>query len=218
MAYTVMVVDDHEIVRVGLASVLADAQEFELLALVGTAHDAIEALGQHRPNVLILDARLPDGSGLDIVPKIRELAPGTRILILTSYGEERAVIEAVAAGVDGFLVKTADSRALIEAVLALAQGRPILREQVADSLLRFVRREGSDQAPSHPPLLERLTPREMEVAALVANGFSNAEVGLRLGITEKTVRNHVSDVLSKFGMERRTQIMMALRDLDPESR
>ncbi len=206
MSTTVVIVDDHEVVRIGLSHVLDSALGFEVVAVAGSAAEGLEAVERCRPDVLVLDVRLPDRPGIAIVDDVRRLSPATRILVLTSYGEDRAVVEAVAAGVDGFLVKTTDSAALIDAVRALADGRPLLREQVADALVRYV--QGG--APGAREESEPLTQREREIAAAAAGGRSNREIAAMLGLSEKTVRNHVSEILSKLGLDRRSQIALAL--------
>jgi two-component system response regulator DevR len=204
----VVIVDDHEVVRVGLAAVLRDEPDIEVAAMVGTAAAAVEAAARHRPDVLVLDLRLPDLPGTAVVEEIRAVSPGTRILVLTSYGEDRAVLASVRAGVDGFLTKTTDSSALVEAVRALAAGRSLLRDQVADVLVRLVQTGGAEVRRAPPR--SGLTPREWEVAQAVAEGLSNREVADRLHLSEKTVKHHVSEVLNKLGLSRRSQIAGAL--------
>ena len=201
----VVIVDDHEVVRVGLASLLRDVPDFAVDAMSANAAEAIAAVSRHRPDVVILDIRLPDRSGLDIVPELRRIAPATKIVVLTSYGEDHAMVAAAATGVDAFLTKTVDSEGLCSAIRAVAQGRQVLRDQVADALLRYVRNGEGGMRPE--TLIQALTPREVEVAQAVALGLSNREVAERLGLAEKTVKNHVSDVLDKLGLSRRAQIV-----------
>jgi two-component system response regulator DevR len=209
VAVRVVIVDDHEIVRVGLAAVLEDTPDLSVVAMVGTAAEALEAVAEHQPDVVVLDLRLPDRSGIAILPELRQLSPGTRVLALTSYGEDRAVLASVRAGVDGFLTKTTDSEALVEAIRAVAQGKKHLKEQAAEALVRFV--QGGLAEPGPHRGQASLTPREREIAQLVAEGLSNREVALRLQLSEKTVKRHVSDILDKLGLERRGQIVHVLR-------
>ncbi len=201
----VVIVGDHEVVRVGLASLLRDTVDFAVDAMAGSAAEAIEAIDRHHPDVVILDIRLPDRSGLDIVPDLRRIAPATKIVVLTSYGEDHAMVAAAAIGVDAFLTKTVDSEKLCSAIRAVAQGRQVLRDQVADALLRYVRDGEGAMRPE--TLTHALTPREVEVAKAVALGLSNREVAERLALAEKTVKNHVSDILDKLGLSRRAQIV-----------
>ncbi|MHB1505560.1 MAG: response regulator [Sulfobacillus sp.] len=210
MSVSIVIVDDHAVVRVGLTTVLADRPDFQVKAAVGTAEEAVAAVALHHPDVLVLDLRLPDRPGTAIVPEVRRLSPVTRILVLTSYGEDRAVVEAVAAGVDGFLVKSADSARLITAIDDLMAGRPMLGEQVADALVRHLQTP-EDTSPT-VALADRLTKREMEVVMAVSRGLSNREIGDQLGLSEKTVKNHISDILSKLGFARRAQIVVLVHE------
>ncbi len=204
-----VIVDDHEVVRVGLASLLRDDPEFSVEAMAATAEDGLRAVRNAQPDIVVLDLRLPDRPGLEIVPEIRRSVPGSKIVVLTSYGEDQAMIAAVAAGVDAFLTKTVDSEALCSAIRNVAAGRQVLRDQVADALVRYVRQ--GDVASHSEADPDALTPREREVAEAVALGLSNREVAERLGLAEKTVKNHVSDILAKFRLSRRAQIVALFR-------
>lgn len=203
MAIRVVIVDDHGVVRVGLAALLRDCPDIEVVGMVGTAREAVESARLLHPDVMILDLRLPDQPGPTAVPEIREVSPNTRILILTSYGEDRAVLASVRAGVDGFLTKTVDSEALVEAVRNLATGRALLRDQVADALLRFVQKGGER---TEGVGLPSLTSREWQVARAVADGKSNREIAEALNLSEKTVKHYVSEILDKLELARRGQI------------
>ena len=207
MAIRVAVVDDHEVVRVGLAAVLSSTADIEVVDTVGTAREAVDSVRRHRPDVLVLDLRLPDQPGTAVVGPVREASPETRILVLTSYSEDRAVLVSVRAGVDGFLSKTVDSEAFIEAVRGLAQGKQVLRDEVADALLRIVRTNDSTVRTN----AAALSIREREVARAVAEGLSNREVAERLHASERTVKKHVSVILSKLALARRDQIGRVLR-------
>ncbi len=205
----IAIVDDHEVVRKGLGAVLADCPDFEVVAMAADAAGAVEAARTHKPDVLVLDLRLPDRPGTQAVPEIRAVSPKTRILVLTSFGQDRTVVAAVSAGIDGFLTKTADSRELIESIRTLAAGGTLLGAQVGEALVRYVR-SGEDPA-GGARVRESLTQREWDVAQAVAEGLSNREVAERLSLSEKTVKNHVSDVLDKLGLSRRSQIVLLLQ-------
>jgi two-component system response regulator DevR len=211
MAIRVVIVDDHGVVRVGLAALLRDCPDIEVAGMAGTAEEAVDCARRLKPDVMILDLRLPDRPGTTAVPEIREASPATRILILTSYGEDRAVLASVRAGVDGFLTKTADSEALVDAVRQLAAGRALLRDQVADALLRFVQKGGERPEGAGLPAL---TAREWQVARAVADGKSNREIAEALGLSEKTVKHYVSEILDKLELARRGQIGSVLRAQD----
>jgi two-component system response regulator DevR len=203
----ILIVDDHEVVRVGLASLIGDDPGFEVVASVGTAQEAEREAARLRPDIVVLDLRLPDRPGVDLVPRLKALAPGVRILALTSYGEDEAVIASVAAGVDAFLTKTAHSQALLDSLRRLGEGGSPLKEQVGDVLIRHLRQEYAGEGGRGV----NLTARELEVAALVSEGLSNREIAERLFLSEKTVRNTVTSVLGKLGLRRRGQIIVAFR-------
>jgi DNA-binding NarL/FixJ family response regulator len=210
MTIRVVIVDDHKVVRVGLASVLGSTDDIEVVETVGTARDAIESVRSHLPDVLVLDLRLPDQPGTAVIGPVRELSPRTRILVLTSYGEDQAVLASVRAGVDGFLTKTVDSEAFVDAVRGLAAGKQLLRDEVADALLHIV--QTMDPAMNSGARAQAaLTMREWDVARAVAEGLSNREVAERLHVSERTVKHHVSEILSKLDLARRGQIGRLLR-------
>lgn len=212
MAIRVAIVDDHEVVRVGLASLLEDDEDIRVVALASTASDAVAAVQRSRPDVLILDVRLPDGNGIDLVAGVKAASPSTRVLVLTSYTGDDTIAAAVVAGVDGFASKTTDAESLVRTVRDLADGRDVLQAQVSAALIRYLQ-EPPQAGP--PVLAEQLTARESQIAAFVTEGLSNREIGERVGISEKTVKNHVSNILSKMHAHRRSEIMryfLTLRD------
>lgn len=202
MAVRILIVDDHEVVRIGIASLMHDAKDLEVAAMAGTAAEALEAAALVRPDVVVLDLRLPDRPGTAIVGDLRILLPQVRIVVLTSYGQDRAVVAALAAGVDAFLTKTADSDALVDTIRAVRAGRSVIQAGSADTLRQYVRGTRARALPSPASL----TARETEVACAVAEGLSNREVGALLHLSEKTVKNHVSEILSKLGAVRRSQV------------
>lgn len=204
MPIRVLIVDDHEIVRVGLASLLADDDTIEVVGVVGTAADAVVAAHRERADVMVLDARLPDGNGIDLVPELRRASPGTRVLVLTSYTGDDTIARAVEVGVDGFVSKTTDAETLTATIHALAEGRDVLRAQVSAALIRYLQARPAADA---PVLGEELTAREAQIAAFVAEGLSNREIAQRVGISEKTVKNHVSSILNKMHVHRRAEII-----------
>ncbi|HKI56178.1 MAG TPA: response regulator transcription factor [Trueperaceae bacterium] len=212
MTIRVAIVDDHEVVRVGLASLLEDDADIRVVALAGSATDAIAAVRSSHPDVLVLDVRLPDGNGIDLVAGVKAVSPQTRVLVLTSYTGDDTIAQAVAAGVDGFASKTTDAGSLVRTIRELAAGRDVLQEQVSAALIRYLKSPPADQPPG---LAEQLTSRESQIAAFVTEGLSNREIGERMGISEKTVKNHVSNVLSKMHAHRRSEIIryfLTLRD------
>ena len=192
--------DDHEIVRRGLAELLTAAGGFEVVGEASTAAEALRRIPAARPAVALLDARLPDGSGIDVCRDIRSAHPEVRCLILTSYNDDDAVMSAVMAGASGYLLKEVRGANLVDAVRQVAGGRSLLDPSVTEHLLRRIR-EGEAQ----DPRAEALTGREREILDLIAEGLTNRQIGERLFLAEKTVKNYVSGLLAKLGMERRTQ-------------
>jgi len=196
----VFLVDDHEIVRRGIAQ-LVDAEPD--LSVVGEAGSFLEAgrrIDATLPDVAVLDVRLPDGNGIDLCRDVRSAHPEIACLILTAYDDDDALRSAVLAGASGYVLKDIRSRALIDAIRRVASGRTIqsaaVMRQAATTLHPDPRSE-----PSGP----ELSLRESQVLGLIAEGLTNREIGERLGLAEKTVKNYVSGLLAKLGMERRTQ-------------
>jgi two-component system response regulator DevR len=195
----VFLLDDHEVVRRGITDVL----EADGIAVVGEAATAAEALRRipaTSPDVAILDARLPDGSGIDVCREVRSTLPAVRCLILTSYDDADAVFAAVMGGASGYLLKQIRGTSLVDAVRQVAAGRSLLDPAVTERLLARLR-EGT----TTDPHLASLTDREREILSLIADGLTNRQISDRLFLAEKTVKNYVSGLLAKLGMQRRTQ-------------
>jgi len=196
----VFVLDDHELVRRGIADLLESADGLFLVGEAGTAAQALARIPAARPHVAVLDARLPDGSGIDVCREIRSMMPEVRCLILTSYDDNDAIFAAVMAGASGYLLKEIRGSNLVDAVRQVAAGKSLLDPSVTERLLTRLR-EGVPR----DERLESLTDREREILALIADGLTNRQIGERLFLAEKTVKNYVSGLLAKLGMERRTQ-------------
>jgi two-component system, NarL family, response regulator DevR len=196
----IFLLDDHEVVRRGIAELLNAVPGFEIVGEAGTAGQALPRVLASRPDVAILDARLPDGSGIDVCREIRSALPSTYCLILTSYDDEEAVLSAVLAGASGYVLKEVRTSGLVDAIQQAAQGRSLINPAVIAQVMDRVR-EGSPT----DNRLAALTTREREVLALIAEGLSNRQICARMFLAEKTVKNYVSSLLGKLGMERRTQ-------------
>ncbi|MGN6760668.1 MAG: response regulator [Leifsonia sp.] len=195
----VFLADDHEIVRRGLVA-LIDAQED--LEVVGEAANAAQARSRIlavRPDVAVLDVRLPDGSGIDVCRRIKQEEPGIRCLMLTAYDDEDALRAAIIAGADGYVIKDIRGSSLLDDIRAAARGKRLIDPRVASRVASQLRE------PSDDPRFASLGLRERQVLALIADGFTNRQIGERLGLAEKTVKNYVSSLLAKLGLERRTQ-------------
>ena len=199
----VFLVDDHEIVRQGVASLLTAAGGIEVVGEAGTVEQARSRIAATRPDVALLDVRLPDGSGIDLCRDILSRYPDMRCLILTAYDDDEALAAAVVAGASGYVLKNVRGSGLVDAVRAVAAGgsliRPALARQVVSALQARV--------PVNSPLAV-LNERERSVVALIAEGLTNRQIGLELSLAEKTVKNYVSSVLSKLGLQRRTQAVV----------
>jgi two-component system response regulator DevR len=196
----IFLLDDHEVVRRGIADLLASVEGFEIVGEAGTADEARNRVLAIRPDVAILDARLPDGSGIDVCRDIRSALPDTYCLILTSYDDEDAVLASVLAGASGYVLKEVRGSGLIDAIRQVAMGRSLIAPGIIDKVMTRVR-EGT----ASDNRLAALTEREREVLDLIAGGLTNRQIGERLFLAEKTVKNYVSSLLAKLGMQRRTQ-------------
>jgi two-component system, NarL family, response regulator DevR len=199
-AIRVFLLDDHEIVRRGIANLLTAEADIEIVGEAGTAAEALARIPAAQPDIAVLDARLPDGSGIDVCRDIRSSQPSIRCLILTSYDDNDAVFAAVMAGASGYLLKEVRGASLVDAIRQVAAGRSLLDPSVTERLLDKLRQPAEvDQR------LAALTEREREILDLIADGLTNRQIGERLFLAEKTVKNYVSGLLAKLGMQRRTQ-------------
>ncbi|MGN6606768.1 MAG: response regulator [Jatrophihabitans sp.] len=192
--------DDHEIVRRGLADLLNSEADLEVVAEASTCDEALRRMPAVLPDVAILDGRLPDGSGIEVCRQIREQHPEVRCLILTSYDDDDAIFDAVLAGASGYVLKQIRSSNLIEAVRQVAAGQSLLDPSVTARVLQRIR-DGKRE----DERLATLNAQERKILVLIAEGLTNRQIGERLFIAEKTVKNNVSSLLSKLGMQRRTQ-------------
>jgi two-component system response regulator DevR len=196
----VFLLDDHEVVRRGIGDLLRAEGDIEVAGEAATAAEALARIPAVRPDVAILDARLPDGSGIDVCRDIRSQLPEVRCLILTSYDDDDAIFAAVMAGAAGYLLKEIRGSSLVDAVRQIATGKSLLDPGVTERLLARIRTP--DPVDTR---LTSLTEREREILDLIADGLTNRQIGERLFLAEKTVKNYVSGLLAKLGMQRRTQ-------------
>ena len=197
----ILICDDHEVVREGLRTLLAGRADLEVVAEAGTSADAIEAAERARPDIVIMDVRLPDGSGVEACRAIREILPATRVIMLTSYPDDEALYASIVAGASGYLLKQTRAAALIEAIDAVSKGRALLDPAVTARVLERVRRGNSDEDPA----IASLTEQERRVLEQLATGKTNREIGAVLFLSEKTVKNYVSRILEKLGLHRRAE-------------
>lgn len=197
----VFLLDDHEVVRRGLKDLFDSEDGFEVVGESGSAKDAEARIPALRPDVAVLDGRLPDGSGVDVCRAIRSIDPSIRAIILTSYDDDEALFAAIMAGAAGYVLKQIVGNDLLDVVRKVADGQSLLDPAVTQRVLDRLRDGGA----SEPAELRQLTPQERRILELVAEGMTNRQIGEQLFLAEKTVKNYVTSILTKLGLERRTQ-------------
>ncbi|WP_007507100.1 response regulator [Pseudofrankia sp. EUN1h] len=197
---TVFILDDHEIVRNGLRRTLERHDDIEVVGEAGLVAEALRRIPALTPNVAILDGRLPDGSGIDVCREIRSQYPGVACLILTSFDDDDALFSAIMAGAAGYVLKEIRGTDLVGAIRTVASGQSLLSPSVTQRVLARLR-----EGPKQDPVLAELSPREREILGLVAEGLTNRQIGTRIHLSEKTVKNYVSSILDKLGLTSRTQ-------------
>jgi two-component system response regulator DevR len=213
-AIGLLLVDDHVVVRLGLRAIFDEVADIEVLGEAGSVADAIDAASRLRPRVVLMDMRLPDGTGVDACREILAENAGIRVLFLTSYSDEEAVFAAVFAGARGFLRKEIGSDSLLAAVRAVAAGQSILDPEItrgmAEKLKALSQLDVKDRAG------ETLSMQEKKVLSLVADGKTNKEIGADLGLSEKTVKNHLSNIFQKLQVTRRAHAAAIFRQQQPK--
>ena len=197
----VVIVDDSEVVRVGLRALLGGESTIQVVGEAPNVAAGIDTSLRARPDVVLLDIRLPDGTGFDACREILKRLPDTRVLILTSVADDSLVDEAIQAGAHGYLLKEVNAHGLIQAILDVAAGKSILDPAITARVMQLVKAS----TPAQRDLLAALSPQERRVLALIADGRTNKEVGNELGLAEKTVKNYLSNVFDKLHVSRRAQ-------------
>jgi two-component system, NarL family, response regulator DevR len=197
-----LVVDDHEVVRQGLVALLDRRPGFQVVAQAGSVEEAMSEARRHRPDLVIMDVRLPDGSGVEACRDIRAELPDTRVVMLTSFPDDEAVFSAIVAGAAGYLLKQIRARDLVAALEAVGRGESLLDPAVTTKVLARIRQIASGEVHDE---LAALTPQERKILMLVAEGKTNKEVAGEVFLSDKTVKNYVSSILSKLNLERRAQ-------------
>jgi DNA-binding NarL/FixJ family response regulator len=197
---TVFLLDDHEIVRRGVKDMLEAEGDITVIGEAGTASSALARIPALRPEVAVLDVRLPDGDGVTVCREIRSQMPEVACLMLTSFGDEDALLDAIMAGAAGYVLKQIRGSDLVGAVRTVATGQSMLDPRAATQLMARLR----GQTAKHDPLAG-LTPQEKRILELIGEGLTNRQIGERMFLAEKTVKNYISGLFAKLGMERRTQ-------------
>ena len=198
----IMLVDDHEVVRMGVGSAVDAAEDMTVVASLSDGATALAEAAVTAPDVVLLDVLMPGMDGIETCRRLREELPDTRVVMLTSNTDEEAVFAAIMAGATGYLLKNTSSRAIVEAVRAVSEGRSTLDPTVTAGVLERMRASDPN---SNIPGIKDLSEREHEVLVLVAEGLTNLEIAERLVLSPHTVRNHVSNILTKLGLRRRSE-------------
>jgi two-component system, NarL family, response regulator DevR len=209
----VHVVDDHEVVRRGLIDLLQQAGDIVVVGESGSAQEAIRRIPALKPDVAILDGRLPDGSGIDVCREVRSRYPEIKALILTSYDDENALFSAIMAGAAGYLLKQVGGNDLVETVRRVAAGESTLDPALTQQVFERIR-----VGPVEDPALAPLTPQEKRILGFIGAGMTNRQIAEEMFLAEKTIKNYVSAILAKLGLDRRTQAaVFAVKHLDSEA-
>lgn len=198
---TVIVVDDHEVVREGVRRSLQQADGVDLVGEASTFADGLQRILAHRPDVALVDVRLPDGNGIELIREVNSRRPETRCIIFTSAADDEAFFQSVVAGCAGYLVKDVAMEEVVSAIRAVAAGESLVRREVIDDLRRRAK-----TLPPLPDLFGHLSGQEQRILGMVTDGMTNREIAAELSLAEKTVRNYVSNILGKVGMKNRTQL------------
>ncbi len=207
MTLRVFLVDDHEIVRRGVADLL-DEPDLEIVGEAASVAEALVRVPAAAPDVAVLDVRLPDGTGVELCRELRSALPELRCLMLTSYADDEALFEAILAGASGFVLKQVLGTDLVTAVRTVGAGGSLLDPKTTSALLDRIRRERTESDP-----LAALTEQEHTVFELIGEGLTNREIGARMFLAEKTVKNYVSHLLAKLKLQRRTQAAVLAAEL-----
>lgn len=195
-----LLVDDSELVRTGLRTLLRTERAIQIVGEAADVSTAVSTAPRLRPDVVLMDIRLPDGTGFDACRQILQRLPDTRVLFLTSVVDDHLVDEAIRAGGHGYLLKEIDGRGLVKAILDVAAGKSILDPAVTARVMKLVKSAGSQGNP-----LDSLSPQERRVLALIAEGKTNKEVGVEMNLAEKTVKNYLANIFDKLHVTRRSQ-------------
>ncbi|MEO6712959.1 MAG: response regulator transcription factor [Mycobacteriales bacterium] len=208
-AIRVFLLDDHEVVRRGVADLLASEGDIEVVGEAGTAAEALARIPALSPDVAVLDVRLPDGNGIEVCREMLSSLPGLKCLMLTSFADDEALFDAIIAGASGYVLKQIKGNDLVDAVRRVAAGESLLDPSATARVLDRLR-----QGVASDPRLESLTEQERRILELIGEGLTNRAIGERMFLAEKTVKNYVSNLLAKMGMERRTQVAVYAAKLE----
>jgi DNA-binding NarL/FixJ family response regulator len=210
----ILIVDDHEVVREGLRALLNRKEGFAVVGEAGTVEQAISEAAKTEPDVIVMDVRLPDGSGIEACREIRQARPQTKVIMLTSYADEDAVFASILAGAAGYLLKQTRGNALADAITSVTRGESLLDPAVTQKVLERVRTAG--QRNEDDPL-SALTEQEHKILLLIAEGKTNKEIADEVFLSDKTVKNYVSNILSKLNLRRRSEAAAFIARREPHA-
>lgn len=197
-----MVVDDHDVVRMGLKAFIDAEEDLEVVCEASSGAQAVELARIHRPDVVMMDVRMPDGSGVDACRELRNESPDTQVIMLTSYSDDNAVFSSIMAGAAGYLLKQTPAQELINSIRSVGAGNALLDPEVTMRVLERIRTAKADTKDAK---LAHLSPTEDRILEKIAEGFTNRQIGDRIHLSEKTVKNYVSSILKKLEVTRRAE-------------
>ncbi len=210
---SIVLIDDHEVVRTGIKSLLDAQDDMEVVGEAGTAEEGIRRVGYDEPDVVVLDVRLPDGSGVEACRDIRQRFPDVKVLMLTSFADEEALMAAILAGAAGYVLKRVKGTDLVDDIRRVGAGESLLDPDMTAALFGRLR-----EGPRDDPLLSRLSPQEREIVHRIAEGKTNKEIAEEMFLAEKTVKNYVSNLLAKLGMSRRSEAAAYVARIEAEAK
>jgi DNA-binding NarL/FixJ family response regulator len=213
MTVRIFLLDDHEVVRRGVRELLEVEDDLEVVGEAGTAEEALARIPSVSPDVAIIDMRLPDGNGVEVCREVRSKSPEVQCVVLTSFADDEALFDSIMAGAAGYLLKQIKGTDLVDAVRRVAAGQSLLDPSVTERVLERLRK-----GPAEDERLARLTEQERKILDLIAEGLTNRQIGERMFLAEKTVKNYVSNLLAKLGMERRTEAAVFAARLEKPNR
>lgn len=207
-----LLVDDHEVVRSGIKAMLDAEDDIEVVGEASTAEDGVRRVGYDDPDVVVLDVRLPDASGVEACRDIRDRFPNVKVLMLTSFADEEALMSAILAGASGYVLKRVKGSDLVADIRRVGSGESLLDPEMTDKLFERLR-----SGPKTDPLLSKLSDQEREIVAHIAEGKTNKQIAAEMFLAEKTIKNYVSNLLAKMGMSRRSEAAAYVARLEAES-
>ena len=213
MPVRIFLLDDHEVVRRGVRELLEVEDDLEVVGEAGTAEEALQRIPAASPDVAVIDMRLPDGNGVEVCREVRSRNPEVQCVVLTSFADDEALFDSIMAGAAGYLLKQIKGTDLVDAIRRVAAGQSLLDPSVTARVLERLRK-----GPEQDERLSRLTEQERKILDLIAEGLTNRQIGERMFLAEKTVKNYVSNLLAKLGMERRTEAAVFAARLDKAGR